>query len=75
MRFTAAEDPLLFGISRPRPTIRATMFRLHGLFGLAHDIVAHETTHAILDGMQRRLSTASNPDVLALHEGFADMWP
>jgi len=40
---------------------------------LAHDIVAHETTHAILDGMHRRFSTASNPDVLALHEGFADV--
>lgn len=40
---------------------------------LSHDIVAHETTHAILDGMQRGYMVASNQDVLAFHEGFADV--
>lgn len=40
---------------------------------LSHDIIAHETTHAVLDGMHRRFSEATNPDVLALHEGFADI--
>jgi subtilisin family serine protease len=40
---------------------------------LSHDIIAHETTHAILDGMHRRFNEATNPDVLALHEGFADI--
>jgi hypothetical protein len=39
---------------------------------LSHDIVAHETTHALLDGMHRRFLLPSNRDVQAFHEGFAD---
>jgi subtilisin family serine protease len=40
---------------------------------LSHDIVAHETTHALLDGMSRSFARATNPDVHAFHEGFADI--
>lgn len=40
---------------------------------LSHDIVAHETTHALLDGMSRAFLQPSNRDVLAFHEGFADI--
>ncbi|MEQ8329360.1 MAG: S8 family serine peptidase [Longimicrobiales bacterium] len=40
---------------------------------LSHDIVAHETTHAVLDGMHRLFTEPTNPDVLAFHEAFADI--
>jgi hypothetical protein len=40
---------------------------------LSHDIIAHETTHALLDGMRRHFFMPSNPEVLALHEAVADL--
>lgn len=40
---------------------------------VSHDIVAHETTHALLDGLHPRYQEATNPDMLAFHEAFADI--
>jgi hypothetical protein len=40
---------------------------------LSHDIIAHETTHALLDGVHPRFNEPVNHDVLAFHEAFADI--
>jgi hypothetical protein len=40
---------------------------------LARDIVAHETAHAILDGIAPHLWRAITPQSLALHEAIADL--
>lgn len=38
-----------------------------------HDIVAHETAHAVLDGIAPWLFDASGPEAVALHESVADL--
>jgi hypothetical protein len=40
---------------------------------LSHDIIAHEVTHALLDGIHPRFNEQSNRDVHAFHEAFADI--
>jgi len=40
---------------------------------LSHDIVSHEMTHALLDGLRSFFDKPTNRDVLALHEGLSDL--
>jgi len=60
IRFGYRQDPNLQGSGR--------------IFAcLSHDIVAHEMTHALIDGLRSRFTIPTNSDVLALHEGLADL--
>jgi hypothetical protein len=40
---------------------------------LSHDVIAHETSHALLDGLRSAFLVPTNVDVPAFHEGFADL--
>lgn len=67
---------LLFGYFRGLRPLPKTMPPQPGdmvFTCLSFDIIAHETTHAVLDAINRRLREATNPDVLAFHEALADI--
>ncbi|MHB8069673.1 MAG: hypothetical protein ACYDIC_17405 [Desulfobaccales bacterium] len=40
---------------------------------LSHDIIVHETTHAILDALRDLFGVPTNPDMQAFHEALADL--
>lgn len=40
---------------------------------LSHDIIAHETAHALIDGQREFFLESTGPDTPAFHEGFADI--
>jgi len=71
--YSPSRKALLFGYFPAAAVDDASAARLTVFTCLSHDIVAHEVTHALLDGMHRRFNEPSNPDVLAFHEAFADL--
>lgn len=40
---------------------------------LSHDIITHEVTHALIQRLRPHFLEPTNPDMLAFHEGFADL--
>ena len=63
--YSPQKKSILFGYF---PSSAGTVFTC-----LSHDIVAHETTHALLDGMHRRYIEDNHKDTRAFHEAFADL--
>ncbi len=62
--FPAAVTATPYGVTYPGGMV----------FGcLSHDIVAHETAHAILDGIHPNFMEVTQTDGLAFHEAFADI--
>ena len=65
---------LLFGYFPSQSTLADTTAPGTMVFAcLSADIVAHEMTHALLDGYIPGYRQPSNPDVGAFHEAFADV--
>jgi hypothetical protein len=65
---------ILFGYFRAGNSPGAQVLPGQTIFTcLSHDIIAHETTHAIVDGIRTHFSEPTNIDVLAFHEAFADL--
>jgi hypothetical protein len=72
--YSPFKKALLFGYFTASPANESLQMPGSLIFTcLSHDIIAHEITHAILDGMHRNYNQATNPDVLAFHEAFADI--
>jgi hypothetical protein len=72
--YSPQKKALLFGYFSARPAnIALHMPEALTFTCLSHDVIAHETTHAILDGIFPYYNEPSNPDVLAFHEAFADI--
>jgi hypothetical protein len=64
--YSRSDEALLFGYFRGRR--KQLVFTC-----LSHDVIVHETSHALLDGLRPRYVLSSSPDQTAFHEGFADI--
>jgi hypothetical protein len=63
--YSRRDEAILFGYFRRAGTPIFTC--------LSHDIVAHETTHALVDGLRSGFMRPSSADQAGFHEGFADL--
>jgi hypothetical protein len=72
--YSRAAQGILFGYFRASQSNVGANLPGQMVFScLSHDIIAHETTHAILDGMRSYFTEPTNMDVAAFHEAFADI--
>jgi hypothetical protein len=72
--YSRSAEGILFGYFRASQTKPGRNLPGQTVFTcLSHDIIVHETTHAVLDGMRPFFAERTNPDVAAFHEAFADL--
>jgi len=69
--YSSAKKALLFGYFPAEGEDVGDNYPGETVFScLSHDIIAHETTHALLDGLHPRFVEPSNVDALAFHEAI-----
>ncbi|HET9233826.1 MAG TPA: hypothetical protein VFP10_06780 [Candidatus Eisenbacteria bacterium] len=64
--YSSADEGIVFGYfhgRRAKPVYTC----------LSHDVVVHETTHALIDALRERYQDPSSPDQAAFHEGLSDV--
>ena len=71
--FDSRQGAIRFGYHAARRAAKGYSPQAEVYTCLSHDIVVHELTHAFLHALRPRLEVPFNADVLALHEGFADL--
>lgn len=72
--YSPDKKAVLFGYFPARPHNETSLMPGSLVFTcLSHDIVAHEVTHALIDGLRKRFRATFHRDTAALHEAFSDL--
>lgn len=72
--YSREQQALLFGYFTASQTDAGRSLPGQTVFTcLSHDIVVHETAHALVDGLKDFFMEPTGPDTLAFHEAFADI--
>jgi hypothetical protein len=72
--YSREEKSLKFGWFQASEEVAGRLLPQGYIFtSLSHDIIAHELTHALLDGLRAKFEHPVSGDVEAFHEAFADL--
>ncbi|GAB3948085.1 hypothetical protein GCM10028805_21590 [Spirosoma harenae] len=72
--YSSQKKAVLFGYFSARPSDSSLLMPGSLVFScLSHDIITHEVTHALIDGIYKRYVLPVHEDTLALHEAFSDI--
>lgn len=72
--YDRAAGEIIFGYFKARESTPVVQKGVGNVFtSISHDVIVHETSHALLDGLRAHFMMPSHPDVLAFHEAFADL--
>jgi hypothetical protein len=73
-QYSATEQSLKFGWYKAEENALGRLMPKGHVFAcLSHDIIAHELTHALLDGLRAEFGRSVSLDTAAFHEAFADL--
>lgn len=74
-QYDPSNGQLLFGVKDVPENVAGGRLAPNSRFHIcvSHDIVVHETTHALLAGLRAHFGDFTLPQVRGFHEGFADL--